>query len=114
VGGLFSCWRRLWKTVEATPLRSVPHLRRSAEKERIMHFDRSEYRIVVASDVSTRDGIGVEISRGEDLLIEIFRDDTNRTKVITAFSNQFSLDEMEGFIQIFRDEIPSDFIEYNG
>ncbi|WP_367872177.1 hypothetical protein [Luteolibacter sp. Populi] len=77
-----------------------------------MSFNRSDYRIVCASDVSgDRDGIGVEISRNEDLLIEIFRDDTKRRREITTFSNHFSLDEMEGFVQIFKDEIPWDFIE---
>jgi hypothetical protein len=79
-----------------------------------MSFNRSDYRIVRSSDVSgDHDGIGVEISRGNDLLIEIFRDDTKRTRKITTHSNQFSLDEMEGFIQIFKDEFPWDFIEYD-
>jgi hypothetical protein len=78
-----------------------------------MSFTRSEYRVIVASDVNSRDGIGVEIYQGDDLLIEMFRDDTARTREITTYRDAFSLAEMEGFIQIFKDEIPWDFIENN-
>jgi hypothetical protein len=77
-----------------------------------MSFARNKYRVVVASDVNPRDGIGVEIYQGDELLIEIFRDDTERTREITMYRDAFSLEEMEGFIQIFKDEIPWDFIEY--
>ena len=78
-----------------------------------MSFDRTDYRVVVASDVSDRDGIGVEIYRGDALLIEIFRDDTKKTRVITAYAESIALDEMEGFIQIFKQAIPWDFIDYD-
>ena len=77
-----------------------------------MAFDRKHYKVVVASDVSKgRDGIGVEIYRGDSLLIEIFRDDTKRTREITTYTNFISLDEMEGFIQIFKQAIPWEFID---
>ena len=33
-------------------------------------------RTIVASDVNLRDGIGVEIYRNNELVVEIFRDDT--------------------------------------
>ena len=78
-----------------------------------MSFDRTDYRVVVASDVSDRDGIGVEIYRGDALLIEIFRDDTKKTRVITAYAESIALDEMEGFIQIYKQAIPWDFIDYD-
>jgi len=77
-----------------------------------MKFNPKDYRIIRASDVNPRDGIGVEIYKEDDLLIEIFRDDTERTRTITMFKNEFSLEEMEGFIQIFKEQIPWDFIEY--
>jgi hypothetical protein len=78
-----------------------------------MNFNPSDYKIVIASDVSDRDGIGVEIYRGDDLLIEIFRDDTKKTREITTFSQTFALDEMEGFIAIFRKHISWEFIDYD-
>lgn len=78
-----------------------------------MSFDPSKYRVVVASDVSDRDGIGVEIYRGDALLIEIFRDDTKKTREITTYTEPIALDEMEGFIQIFKQKIPWDFIDYD-
>jgi hypothetical protein len=70
-------------------------------------------RIVVASDVNTRDGIGVEIYRDDELIMEIFRDDTEKTRTITVFKESVSLDLMEEVIQTFKKEIPWDFIEYD-
>ena len=78
-----------------------------------MAFDRFNYQIVRASDVSTRDGIGVEISLAGKLVCEIFRDDTERTRTVWLASQAISLEELEGFIQIFKDEIDWDFIDYD-
>ena len=79
-----------------------------------MSFDQTQYSFVVASDVSKgRDGIGVEIYRGDSLLIEIFRDDSKKTRVITTYTESIALDEMEGFIQIFKKAVPWDFIDYD-
>jgi hypothetical protein len=69
-------------------------------------------RVVVASDVNTRDGIGVEIYRNDQLVVEIFRDDTDRTRTITVYTKDISLELMEESIQIFRRNIPWDFIDY--
>jgi len=69
-------------------------------------------RVVVASDVNQRDGIGVEIYRDDELVVEIFRDDTKRTREITIFKESVSLELMEESIQIFKKEIPWEFIEY--
>jgi hypothetical protein len=69
-------------------------------------------RVVVTSDVSTRDGIGVEIYRDNELIVEIFRDDSERTRTVTVFKESISLDLMEESIQIFKKEIPWDFIEH--
>ncbi|SEL83570.1 hypothetical protein SAMN05216214_1301, partial [Atopomonas hussainii] len=69
-------------------------------------------RVVVASDVNPRDGIGVEIYRNDELVVEIFRDDTDRTRTVTVFKESISLELMEESIQIFKKEIPWDFIEY--
>lgn|GEM_PF-631081 len=78
-----------------------------------MTFERSNYTIVRASDVGDRDGIGVEISRDGKLVCEIFRDDTERTRTVWLDGQSRSLEEIEGFIQIFRDEISWDFIDYD-
>ena len=70
-------------------------------------------RIIIASDVNERDGIGVEIYRDDKLVIEIFRDDTKRTRTVTLFQQDISLDLLEESIQTFRKEIPWDFIDYD-
>jgi hypothetical protein len=72
-----------------------------------------ENRTIVASDVSDRDGIGVEIYRKYELVVEIFRDDTEKTRTITVFKKDISLELMEEAIEIFKKEIPWDFIEYD-
>ncbi|MES2826054.1 MAG: hypothetical protein V4732_20810 [Pseudomonadota bacterium] len=72
----------------------------------------SKNRVVVASDVNPRDGIGVEIYRDNQLVVEIFRDDTERTRTVTIFKEPVSLELMEECIEIFKKKIPWDFIEY--
>ncbi|MDH5178062.1 MAG: hypothetical protein OEZ39_16280 [Gammaproteobacteria bacterium] len=69
-------------------------------------------KVVIASDVNPRDGIGVEIYRNDELVIEIFRDDTERTRTVTIFKDNVSLEQMEKAIETFKKEIPWDFIEY--
>ena len=70
-------------------------------------------RVIIASDVSDRDGIGVEIYRDDKLIIEIFRDDTKRTMSVTLYQKDISLDLLEESIQTFKKEIPWDFIDYS-
>lgn len=70
-------------------------------------------RVIVASDVSERDGIGVEIYRDDKLVIEIFRDDTKLTRTVTLFQQDISLELLEESIAIYKTEIPWDFIDYN-
>ena len=72
-----------------------------------------ENRTIIASDVSDRDGIGVEIYRNDELIVEVFRDDMNKTRKITTFSKDISLELMEEAIETFRKEIPWDFIQYD-
>lgn len=68
-------------------------------------------RVIIASDVNQRDGIGVEIYRNNELVVEIFRDDTEKTRTITIFKKDISLELMEECIAIFKKEIPWDFVE---
>ncbi|MCK0160505.1 hypothetical protein [Allomuricauda sp. F6463D] len=69
-------------------------------------------RVIIASDVNERDGIGVEIYRNDELIAEIFRDDTEKTRTIRIFKENIPLELMEECIQTFKKEIPWDFIEY--
>ncbi|MCK8143338.1 hypothetical protein MW871_16195 [Flavobacterium sp. I-SCBP12n] len=70
-------------------------------------------RIEIASDVSgDRDGIGVEIYRNNELIIEIFRDDTKLTRTVTLWKKDISLELIENSIQDFKQKIPWDFIKY--
>ena len=68
-------------------------------------------RVIIASDVNERDGIGVEIYRNNKLVVEIFRDDTEKTRTIRFFNEKISLELMEEYIQTFKKEIPWEFIE---
>ena len=46
-------------------------------------------------------------------MVEIFRDDSEKTRKITVFDKEISLKLMEEAIEIFKKEIPWDFIEYD-
>jgi hypothetical protein len=70
-------------------------------------------KFVIASDINSRDGIGVEIYRNDELVAEIFRDDTKRTRTVTVYNEDINLELMEEAIKIFKTEIPWDFIEYD-
>jgi hypothetical protein len=70
-------------------------------------------RVIIASDVNERDGIGIEIYRNYELIAEIFRDDTERSRTIRIFKENISLELMEECIQTFKKEIPWEFIEYD-
>ena len=71
-----------------------------------------DYKFIKASDVSSRDGIGVEIYRGDTFLMEIFRDDTDKSRIIFMPQETIELSVMEDCIRIFKDNIDWNFIEY--
>ncbi len=82
------------------------HMNRTQMKE-------NKDRVIIASDVNERDGIGVEIYRNDELIAEIFRDDTERIRTIRVFKENISLELMEECISTFKKEIPWDFIDYS-
>lgn len=69
-------------------------------------------KVVIASDVSSRDGIGVEISFDNELILEIFRNDKKKSRELTLYKKDVPLEIVEEAIAIFKKEIPWDFIEY--
>ncbi|MEH6491699.1 hypothetical protein [Halopseudomonas sp.] len=69
-------------------------------------------RIIIASDVNPRDGIGVELYRDDEIQVEVFRDDTERTRKVTLFKDSVSLELVEEAIRNFKDAGLWDFIEY--
>ena len=72
-----------------------------------------KYNIVIASDVNKRDGIGIEVYNDEELILEIFRDDTEMTRTVTLYRKDIQLDFLDECIRSFKKEIPWDFIDYN-
>ena len=71
-----------------------------------------KHTIEISSDVNTRDGIGIGIYRDNELIIEIFRDDTDKTRTVTLFKSDISLVLLEESIEAFKRNIPWDFINY--
>ncbi|GAB3854592.1 hypothetical protein GCM10028822_24650 [Hymenobacter terrigena] len=73
------------------------------------------YEIIIASDVNTRDGIGCELwdVNKDELLLEIFRDDTlKRLSFYTSRAIDFPLEVLDLAMQAFN-EIPGrTFIDY--
>jgi len=69
-------------------------------------------RIEIASDVNQRDGIGIEVYRNNEMILEIFRDDIEKTRTVTVYKKDISLELIEESIATFKKEIPQDFIKY--
>ena len=74
-------------------------------------MDLDKNRVIIFRDVDKRDGIGIEVYQDDKLILEIFRDDTKRTKKATFFQQEISLDILEKSIETFKKEIPFDFID---
>ncbi len=72
-----------------------------------------DYEIEIASDVSERDGIGLNIYKNQELIIEIFRDDTDKTFTISCYEIGLPLEFVENAIELFKSEIPQEFINYD-
>ena len=60
------------------------------------------YRIEVASEVLERDGIGIILYKNEKEIVEIFRDDTDKTRSVSIFAESVTLDEMTSAIESFK------------
>lgn len=65
---------------------------------------------VIASDVSKRDGIGVELWLGDEIIMEVFRDDSKLVREVTLFRQDVPLELVEEAIAKFKVEIPWDFL----
>jgi len=73
---------------------------------------KKEISYMVASDVNPRDGIGLETYIDGDLVIEIFRDDTERRTYISLFSKDVDLEVLEASIEKFKERIDVNYIDY--
>ena len=67
---------------------------------------------VVASDVNPRDGIGLETYINGDLVLEIFRDDSERRTYARLFHHSIDLGVLESSVAEFKDRIDPNYIEY--
>jgi hypothetical protein len=72
------------------------------------------YKVIVASDVYQRDGVGIEVYKDDKLLVEIFRDDTKRLRQISLHKRDLELHLVEASIAAFKEAIPWDFIVDDG
>ncbi|MGB6034719.1 MAG: hypothetical protein WBG42_00525 [Cryomorphaceae bacterium] len=69
-------------------------------------------RILIASDVNKRDGVGIEVYRNNEMILEIFRDDSDKTRTVSAYKADIPLELIEEAIEIFKERIEWDFIKY--
>jgi len=68
-----------------------------------------DFQVVAISDVSGRDGMGIEVWSKEKILIEIFRDVENEDFNITLFEESLPLKLIDESIKYFKREIPKEF-----
>ncbi|WP_105175153.1 hypothetical protein [Pseudoalteromonas sp. T1lg122] len=70
----------------------------------------NNYSVVIASEVGgERDGLGIEVYLEGKLILDIFRDDTKKTRQVSFFQSDISLDVVEASIAEFKKEIPWEF-----
>ncbi|BDY05601.1 hypothetical protein F0521_26420 [Ferrimonas sp. YFM] len=68
------------------------------------------YSLIIASDVSEeRDGIGLELYSGKELVLEIFRDDRRRDTTMSIYRESLPLEVVEKCIMAFKKEIPNSY-----
>jgi len=66
---------------------------------------KEQYKIQTASDI-IRDGLGVELVNSEnDVLAEIFRNDSNHTLIVNTFQNELPLDAIESLVKFARERL---------
>jgi hypothetical protein len=67
-------------------LHATSHIQnRCAQYPHRTQMKENKDRVIIASEVNERDGIGVETYRNEELIAEIFRHDTEKTRTIQIF-----------------------------
>jgi hypothetical protein len=66
---------------------------------------------VIATDVSGRDGICIELYQSDELILEIFRDDTKKSREVTMYKKDVPLALIEDSISKFKKEIPWEFLD---
>lgn len=77
-----------------------------------MSYALNDIKTIVASCVSDgRDGIGVEFYFNDELLIEIFRDDTKEEREVTLYKKGLPLSLVEYAIELYKKEIPWEFLK---
>ena len=74
-------------------------------------INKSNLKVIIVSDVNQRDGIGIEIWEKDKLIIEIFRDDSKKSREVTTYKKDISLDLVEYAIDCFKKEIPNKFLD---
>ncbi|MUV14032.1 hypothetical protein [Noviluteimonas gilva] len=66
---------------------------------------------IVASDVNHRDGIGLETYVDGELVMEIFRDDSEQRTYVTLFADAIDFGVLEASIEEFKTRIDQSYIE---
>lgn len=67
---------------------------------------------LVASDVHLRDGVGLETYIDGNLVMEIFRDDSEKRAYMTLFATSVDLNVIDASVEKFKECIGLDYIEY--
>ncbi len=61
---------------------------------------------LIISDDFIRNGIGVEFYIDGKLIVEIFRDDNEHTKMLSVFEQPLSLELIEECVTLFKELVP--------
>lgn len=74
-------------------------------------INKTTFSWLIASDVVNRDGVGMEFFVDGLIVLEIFRNDANKSREVTLYKKEISLSLLEESITKFKEEIPWNFLD---
>ncbi|TRO66807.1 hypothetical protein [Christiangramia sabulilitoris] len=61
--------------------------------------------ILIISDTNERDGMGMEVWKNDKLILEIFTDDSKKTRTITFYEKEIPFEDMERYMIRYKKDL---------
>ena len=61
--------------------------------------------ILIISDTNERDGMGMEVWKNDKLILEIFTEDSKKTRTITFYEKEISFEDMERYMIRYKKDL---------
>lgn len=61
--------------------------------------------IIIISDTNERNGMGLEVWKNDRLILEIFTDDTEKTRTMTFYEKEMPFKDMERYMIRYKNDL---------